>query len=1014
MKNCFIVFLILISFNVRVLSQGSYPAFNMETLTTKDGLSNNIVFDILQDSKGYMWFATLNGLVRYDGSRMTEYGGNNSMNGLDGTIIECMYEDNKKNLWIGSRLYGISTLNRLTNSWYNHHKALGKLQVTSLCQDQQGNILFSERNAGLIIRIKEVGNSNYSYDTLLNQSLQINKVFIDALGRTVLLHEFKLWLIKNRKLEKYPCGSSLSTHITSLDADKKGNIVFYDGGGVYYYDVIKNKTRLLHNKRDEGKLLVSVTEDQKIMVANQHTLYIYSSVLTLLESFFINNRHAPAFDANFNKLYQGRDGVIWIGTDNGIIKISKQKLPFTIFNTQKKQSDNYIRALFYDQDNSLWVGHKMNSVNKISFSSDFSKFVNISLKIPSDIDRRTTFNTFLQLKNGDILAGGLEGIFLIKKNTSIAKRYHPKILKRYLEVWSLFEDEVGRIWFGVNRKGLYIFNPSTGSLMTYRNKNDTLTSSIWTIYPDSKGKVWVGTSFGLWYTEKPSSQHPVFTRLLKGSNHVFLHGKHIWQLLEDNDKIWIGTTDAGLSYLDKNGNIYDAKRLGFNYNQVSGLLLDNKKNLWVSTMNGIYSIEKKGAIKHFTEDDGLPSNDFSFKACTSSENGYLFFGTKSGISYFHPDSILSKASVTQKVHISSLNVLNKSEYTDPDSHQIDLSYKDNFFTINYFLPDYHHIYKNIYRYKLEGLDEKWRYTDYRSPTAYYTNVPSGKYTFIVQAANSENNWSNEYAQLSLYINPPYWKTWWFLLTIIAFTSSTVFLLLRYRLKQLVIRRTEKHKLNKTIAELELKALQAQMNPHFIFNAINAIQHFIINKNVRDANNYLSKFAQLMRLYLESSKNKFIPLSQEILLLTLYLELEKLRFSDKMDYSIQIDSNLDVDSVDIPSMLLQPFIENSINHGITALKDRKGFIEIIMSQQNDKLLIIIEDNGIGIKKSEEQQTNYIHTHKSRGMQIVNERISTLQQSENRKIEIKIIDKQTDNDIRNSASSGTRIEIVITLN
>ncbi len=429
-------------------------------------------------------------------------------------------------------------------------------------------------------------------------------------------------------------------------------------------------------------------------------------------------------------------------------------------------------------------------------------------------------------------------------------------------------------------------------------------------------------------------------------------------------------------------------------------------------MNGIYSIEKKGAIKHFTEDDGLPSNDFSFKACASYKNGYLFFGTKSGISYFHPDSILSKVSISQKVHISSLNILNKSEYTDPDSSQIDLSYKDNFFTISFFLPDYHSIYRNIYRYKLLGLDDTWRYCDYHSPTAYYTNVPSGKYTFIVQAANSENNWSNEYAQLSLYINPPYWKTWWFLLSIITFISSTVFLLLRYRLKQLVIRRTEKHKLNKTIAELELKALQAQMNPHFIFNAINAIQHFIINQNVRDANNYLSKFAQLMRLYLESSKNKFIPLSQEILLLTLYLELEKLRFSDKMDYSIHTDANLDIDSVDIPSMLLQPFIENSINHGIAGLKDRKGFIEIIISQQNDQLFIIIEDNGIGIKKSEEQQTNYIHTHKSRGMQIVNERIDTLQQLENRKIEIKIVDRLADNNPINS-TSGTRIEIAITL-
>ncbi|MDO8367544.1 MAG: histidine kinase, partial [Saprospiraceae bacterium] len=214
-------------------------------------------------------------------------------------------------------------------------------------------------------------------------------------------------------------------------------------------------------------------------------------------------------------------------------------------------------------------------------------------------------------------------------------------------------------------------------------------------------------------------------------------------------------------------------------------------------------------------------------------------------------------------------------------------------------------------------------------------------------------------------------------------------------------------MNQRFAELELKALQSQMNPHFIFNSLGAIQYFIRSDRTQEADGYLTKFAQLMRLFLESSKNKYITLAEEIRLLKLYVELEKMRFEGRFEAKFSVEKNIDTDEVEIPSMLLQPFVENAINHGLFHKKE-KGLLQIKVTANGSKEIhCIVEDDGIGREAAGALREQSLKNYKSRAMQIVHERLEALSHVEGYEVKIEV------NDLRHpdGGPAGTRVTLTI---
>jgi hypothetical protein len=299
-----------------------------------------------------------------------------------------------------------------------------------------------------------------------------------------------------------------------------------------------------------------------------------------------------------------------------------------------------------------------------------------------------------------------------------------------------------------------------------------------------------------------------------------------------------------------------------------------------------------------------------------------------------------------------------------------LHYPENSFSCSFSAPEFFNGDAVKYAYYMEGADEKWTQAGDRNFVS-YSGLAPGKYTLNIRAANSDGVWNEKGTQLKITVLPPFWKTWWFrtaALALIAFLTYTLFAL---RVRR--IRRTEalKTSINKQMADMRLKVLHTRINPHFMFNALNSIQECIYTQKTDAATKYLSKFSKLLRMILEQSENTFITIREEIEILKLYLELESLRFDEEFSYDIK-EENIESDLLEIPPMLIQPFVENALWHGLRHKTGDKK-LSIHFCGSDHFITVTIEDNGIGREASKAFTHNRDIKKQSLGIKISKEQL-----------------------------------------
>ena len=315
-------------------------------------------------------------------------------------------------------------------------------------------------------------------------------------------------------------------------------------------------------------------------------------------------------------------------------------------------------------------------------------------------------------------------------------------------------------------------------------------------------------------------------------------------------------------------------------------------------------------------------------------------------------------------------------------------------TQNFFFIYFHSLQKHTtYEYRLVGLETYLIQTN--NNYAYYSNIPEGEYIFLVKEKNSSQSLS-----LNIHVQGPFWQQWWFapivFLFVLGMISIVLYFFFLYRSRQQLHIQSVRH-------ELEIKALRAQMNPHFIFNSMNTIDAYILRKRFVEASDCLQKFSKLIRQILENSENQTITIAKEIETLRLYIELEQERFSHSFDYELAIEPLLLEENYQIPPLLLQPFVENAILHGIRHLTERHGKILINLCIVDGLLLCVIEDNGIGREASSEINQQRQDGHQSMGVDITMERIKSYQALYGKQMETSITDLKV----------GTKVEIKLPL-
>ena len=380
-------------------------------------------------------------------------------------------------------------------------------------------------------------------------------------------------------------------------------------------------------------------------------------------------------------------------------------------------------------------------------------------------------------------------------------------------------------------------------------------------------------------------------------------------------------------------------------------------------------------------------------------DGKIALGGSNGITILNPEKAFEASMHNQHLYFSQLNVFDQPKFYELNAQgSYNLEHSENFFSIQ-MGGDFADQPDLALSYILEGFQKEWKQLPRHLATAQFTNVPPGEYIFKVRLHSKDNKSVLSSKKLILNISPPWWQEWWFL--------AGTFLIFAGIISFFVYSRVHTLKLRLNNAELNQKLLRLQMNPHFIFNSLFAIQNYIYANQTHLAGKYLSDFAKLIRMILNYSRLEAISIEQEMETTRLYLDLQKLRFGERMEYEIHIDQKLyDADAF-VPPMLAQPFIENSIEHGIKTLK-HKGLIRIIYALDNENIIFTIEDNGIGLEAASEKKGK--KGHKSLATGIVRDRLQIISERSGRETKFNIAEIRNDD----GKSAGTRVIISVPLN
>ncbi len=668
-----------------------------------------------------------------------------------------------------------------------------------------------------------------------------------------------------------------------------------------------------------------------------------------------SKKESPLFGKKITTLHLNSRTQLLIGTESGLHTYNPVLSKFVTPPEQVKNSElahSSIKEIKHLSDNKLYFLLKQG----FAYSTpefDSIKVLNVSnsfrLRMPTDI----IFDVERCLSDNSILLATDIGIIKYSADDSVfssiemLKDYSVHSLKRIKERLSVCTNE-----------GYLQYIPASDSVIHYNYPPpDGLTSHLLSfLRKDNNGFVWAGTTD-------------------RGVNRINPATGEIPHYFEGGDKSFRGS-DALCFLQTKSGqiftggekvNVYDERKDEFikpdfadrlSGESVLAMLEDDNSDIWLISENSIFRYNSADkTVTNIKKMLGLKNVSFT-KGALRLKSGEFLIGTKQGFLKFYPKNI-KPVSNLNTVQITEVSVLGKQvDSNKKEPHGIKLNYEENFVEISYSSMSYSPV-DVTYEYMLEGVDKGWVRTTNHSTS--YTKIEPGNYLFKVRNANSPGKTLNTF---SVRIKPPFWLTWWFILIV----SIVLISLLVYWWKQ----RLKKLKVMENNLDLKQRLLLSQLNPHFIFNILTAIQSFIYQNNPQESGRYLSKFAKLMRLVLENMRTDDTSLEKEIDTLTYYLEMQKLRFNDIFDFKITTNGVDDGKSRALPTMILQPLVENAVEHGIRGIKE-KGFISIDFTIKDDKWLITVEDNGSGYNIEKPELSVNRKKYKSVSTKIINERI-----------------------------------------
>jgi signal transduction histidine kinase/ligand-binding sensor domain-containing protein/DNA-binding response OmpR family regulator len=805
---CFIFFQVLIK------SQTEIAQF--EHFTLENGLSQYTVYCILQDTQGFLWIGTADGLNRYDGYNFRVFKNNPiDSTSLSANRIFALCEDSSKTLWIGTYGGGLNKYNRETESFTHFHNnpddlnSLSDDEVLSICEDHSSILWIGTDGGGL----NKFFSDKEQFKHFINNPSDPTSLSDDVVQVIYKDHSGVLWIgTKNGGLNKFVekkeqfvkyknnpnNNSSLSNNeVRSIYEDRAGNLWIGTGGGLNRFNAddesfVHYVTNSSDSKSINSNRIFALTEDETgdiwigtmggglnkyLIKHNQFNSYISNpSVLTSL-----NN------DGIFS-LFKDNTGVLWIGTyGGGINKLDRRKEQFKLFKNDPQNpqslSNDHVFSICEDHFGIFWIGTS-SGLNKFDLKENTFTMYKANPNDPHSLSNNEVIS-ICEDKLGQLWIGTYWGglnLFDRERKKFISYKHNPSDPFSLSEnkVFTIYEDSFGNLWIGTDGGGLNKFDRGKKQFIYYKHNPDDESSisanRIFSICEDKSGVLWVGTDRG--GLNKFDKQTQKFIHYRNNPNdRSSISSDGVFSIYESKSgELWIGTYGGGLNKFNRSEENFERFTIkdGLPNDVVYGILEDDSGNLWLSTNHGLSKFNPKTrTFKNYDKTDGLQGNEFNQGAYCKSRSGQMLFGGTNGFNLFHPDSIKDNL-YPPRIVITDFQLLHKSvsigfdslygrtilQKSIPETEQIELRHDDNVISFEFSALDFWNPQKNKYAYIMQGFDKEWTHTDANRRFVTYTNLDPGEYIFKVKGSNNDGVWNEAGTSLKIIINPPWWTSWW--------------------------------------------------------------------------------------------------------------------------------------------------------------------------------------------------------------------------------------------------------------
>ncbi|HRO39944.1 MAG TPA: histidine kinase [Flavobacteriales bacterium] len=1025
----------------------------------EQGLRSTTIRQVVQDEEGFLWIATAGGLHRFDGHHMQVFlpDPQDSTTLPSADITALALQDGV--LWVGTADAGLLRFDRRTHlhTQYKHQptdlRALDGDRVNWLMVDRKGQ-LFVGTNFGAICLFRQTSGDFDRIAFPQHPDLYVDRTRTrtHAMVQDVQTDD-TYWISTSNGLLKLSAGNwemqFLLMHepVTAHNLDKRTNnfrsvvqcpnghlFLGTWGAGVVRYEPQRDRfTR--YSILEDGAIRQFTNTYNAVMRGPDGTLWAGNNTagLALLDTNTATIRHLHAdtvpgmegmraqgvwhmhstsggdllvitrqdvrlfsplrqhfatwtFEAAF-KHYVGRKGITAVlplpdgtallgGTGlDGLYRIdpSTRKVrylppPADVWNEAEREHFSVYGLLPFGPEKALAV-----SWNKL-YVADLRTGTMELAESPFNARAWNTF--FLGIErhsSGDIfILGRHDGLIRLSADLRQMRQYLPipgdsGSIGHGNYLYAAAEDGTGRLWVG-HEKGFSVFDPLTERFENFdpTGRTDSLATlrSVVNVARDARGRIWLADAqHGLVVMDDPTAR-PFAMRTLH-------HGE--------------GLLNA----------------------QVHGLVPDDDGGMWIMGASGVEHLMADDSSVGYRTAQGLPST--ATPGALALLPGGRLIGASGPKVFWEQVEGVAGLGTPLPVHIASVKVFERE--LDPLAtyrswSELRFRHDQNFFSILLSAIDPRGIHAHRFEYELHLFSGGW--IDAGSDrVAVFTNVPSGDYTFRARAVAADGSVLGQ-LEMPLVMVPPYWETWWFRSAVVLAALALIYAFYRIRINAIRKEARLTTVFNKRLADVELTALRAQMNPHFLFNALNSIRHHVLNSRPEEADRYLSKFARLIRLILDHSDQRTVPLADELQALRLYLELEASRFDDKFSFHIQVDPSIDASTTMIPPLLIQPYLENAIWHGLMQ-KSEGGELVLRIGRDGHRLRIEVEDDGIGRAKAAEIKSRSALKKRSMGMSITQQRLAMIEKQQGIHCDLQVEDLV----LPDGGPGGTRITLLIPL-